>query len=112
MGGFKLKIDAADAEITLFEERSVKRIVANGENEERETKEPLLARQREGQLKFEWKQLEQKAEFAKEKVASPSKQDVELPKLVIIKYNGAFEDWLASWNKFEAEIDETDLPAM
>ena len=53
MGGFKLKIDAADAEITLFEERSVKRIVANGENEERETKEPLLARQREGQLKFE-----------------------------------------------------------
>ena len=72
---FELKIDAADTEITLLEER-VKRMVADAENEERETKETLLSRQREEQLKFERQQLEQKAEFEKEKVASPSKQNV------------------------------------
>ena len=87
-------------------------MVVDGENEERETNQSLLARQREEQLKFERKQLEQKAEFAKEKVASPSKQNVELSKLLITKYNGALEDWLAFWNKIEAEIDKTDLPAM
>ena len=107
----ELKIDAADTEITSLEER-VKRMVADAENEERETKETLLARQREEQLKFERQQLEQKAEFEKEKVASPSKQNVKLPKLVITKYNGALENWLAFWNKFEAEIDKTGLPAV
>ena len=106
-----MKIDAADTEISLLEER-VKRMVADAENEERETKETLLARQREEQLKFERQQLEQKAEFEKEKVASPSKQNVKLPKLVITKYNGALENWLAFWNKFEAEIDKTGLPAV
>ena len=108
---FELKIDAADTKITLLEER-VKRMVAEAENEERETKETLLARQREEQLKFERQQLEQKAEFEREKVASPSKQNVKLPKLVITKYNGALENWLAFWNKFEAEIDKTGLPAV
>ena len=65
-----MKIDAADTEITLLEER-VKRMMADAENKEGETKETLLARQRQEQLKFERQQLEQKAEFAKEKVASP-----------------------------------------
>ena len=74
---FELKIDVADTEITLLEKR-VKRMVADAENEERETKETLLARQREEQLKFERQQLEQKEEFEKEKVASPSKQNVKL----------------------------------
>ena len=108
---FEMKIDAADTEITLLEER-VKRMVADVENEEREKKETLLARQREEQLRFEKQQLEQKAEYEKEKVASPSKQNVKLPKLVISKYNGALENWLAFWNKFEAEIDKTGLPAV
>ena len=33
-------------------------------------------------------------------------------KLVITKYNGALENWLAFWNKFQAEIDKTGLPAV
>ena len=48
----ELKIDAADAGITLLEER-VKRMVADAENEEREAKETLLAHQREEQFKLE-----------------------------------------------------------
>lgn len=107
----ELKIDTADTEITLLEE-CVKRMMADAENEERETKETLLACQHEEQLKFERQQLEQKAEFAKENVSSRSKQNVKLPKLVITKYNGALENWLAFWNKFEAEIDKTDLPSV
>ena len=74
-------------------------MVADAENEERETKETLLARQREEQLKFERQQLQQKAELSKEKAGSPSKQNVKLPKLVITKYNGALENRLAIWNK-------------
>ena len=31
---------------------------------------------------------------------------------MITKYNGALENWLSFWNKFEAEIDSTDLPAV
>ena len=100
---FELKIDAADTEITLLEER-VKRMVADVENEERETSETLLARQREEQLKFERQQLEKKAEFEKEKVASTSKQNVKLPKLVITKYNGALENWLAFCNKLRRRL--------
>ena len=42
----------------------------------------------------------------------PHEQSVKLPKLVITKYNGALENWLSFWNKFEAEIDSTDLPAV
>jgi len=59
-------------------------------------KETLLACQHEDQLKFEKQELEQKAEFEKEKVASPSKQNVKLLKLVIMKYNEALENWLAT----------------
>ena len=40
------------------------------------------------------------------------KHSVKLPKLLITKYNGALENWLSFWNKFEAEIDSTDLPAV
>ena len=49
---FELKIYAADMENTLLEE-GVKRMVDDAENEERETKETLLATQREVHLKFE-----------------------------------------------------------
>ena len=77
-----------------------------------EMKQIELARQREEQLKFEKQQLELKAEYSKAKEAEPSKQSVKLPKLVITKYNGALENWLTFWNKFEAEIDKTDLPAV
>jgi len=33
-----------------------------------------------------------------------------MPKLVITKYDGTYEKWLSFWNKFEAEIDSTDIP--
>ena len=46
----------------------------------------------------ERQQLEQKVEFAKEKVASASKQNVKRLTLVIMKYNGALENWQAFWN--------------
>ena len=90
-------------------------MVTRSENEERETKEYHLAREREEQLKFERHQLEQKTEFSKAQNSTPdlpNKQSVKLPKLVITKYNGALENWLSFWKKFEAEIDSTDLPAV
>ena len=37
---------------------------------------------------------------------------VKMPKLVITKYDGTYERWLSFWNKFEAEIDNTYLPAV
>ena len=35
-----------------------------------------------------------------------------LPKLSITKFDGSFDHWLSFWNKFSAEIDATDLPAV
>lgn len=35
-----------------------------------------------------------------------------MPKLIITKYDGTYEKWLSFWNKFEAEIDSSDLPAV
>ena len=97
----------------------MKSAIAEAENTEREKRENLLAREREEQLEFERKQLEQKEEFSsKLKNATQnfpshsSKQSVKLPKLVITKYNGALENWLSFWNKFEAEIDKADLPVV
>lgn len=97
----------------------MKSAIAEAENTEREMRENQLAREREEQLKFERKQLEQKEEFSSKLKNSTqnfpshsSKQSVKLPKLVITKYNGALENWLSFWNKFEAEIDKADLPAV
>ena len=115
---FEERIDIVDNEIKVLETR-VKSAIAEAENTERETRENLLAREREEQLKFERKQLEQKEEFSSKLKNSTqnfpshsSKQSVKLPKLVITKYNGALENWLSFWNKFEAEIDKADLPAV
>ena len=59
-------------------------------------RENMLAREREEQLKFERKQLEQKEEFSSKLENSTnnfpshsSKQSVELSKLVVTKHNGA-----------------------
>ena len=78
----------------------MKSAIANAENGEREKQENLLAREREEQLQFERKQLEQKEEFKLKNSTQnlplyPSKQSVKLPKLVITKYNGALENWLS-----------------
>lgn len=35
-----------------------------------------------------------------------------LPKLSITRFDGTFAQWLPFWNKFKAEIDSTDLPAV
>ena len=80
---------------------------------EAETKdESLLACQRE-ELKFK---MEQKAEFSKPQNTTPAltsnEQSGKLPKLLLTKYNGALENWLAFWNKFEVEINSQDLPGV
>ena len=69
---------------------------AEAENTEREMRENMLVREREEQLKFERKQLKQKEEFSSKLKNSTnnfpshsSKQSVEMPKLVVTKYNGA-----------------------
>ena len=87
-----------------FLEARMKEIVTPSENEQRETKEYHLDREREGQLNFERHQLEQKAEFSKAQNSTPdlsNKQSMKLPKLVITKYNGALINWLSFWNKFQ-----------
>ena len=57
------RIDIVDNEIKVLETR-VKSAIAEAENTEREKRENLLAREREEQLEFERKQLEQKEEFS------------------------------------------------
>ena len=92
------RIDIVDNEIKVLETR-VKSAIAKAENTEREMRENLLACEREEQLEFKRKQLEQKEEFNSKLKNSTqnfpshsSKQSVKLPKLVITKYNGALEN--------------------
>lgn len=89
------RTDIVENEIKVLETR-VKSAIAEAENTEREMRENMLTREREEQLKFERKQLEQKEEFSSKLKNSTnnfpshsSKQSVELPKLVVTKYNGA-----------------------
>lgn len=105
------RIDIVDNEIKVLETH-VKSAITEAENTEREMRENLLAREREKQLKFERKQLEQKEEFSSKLKNSTnnfpshsSKQSVKLSKIVITKYNGALENWLSFWNKFQATRD-------
>ena len=77
----------------------------------------LLKQQRDEELYFEKCKLEQMASLGSVSVKSTKAEQakvssVKMPKLVITKYDGAYERWLSFWNKFEAEIDNTDLPAV
>ena len=89
------RTDIVENEIKVLETR-VKSAIAEAENTEREMRENMLAREREGQLKFERKQLEQKEKFSfklknstNDFPSHSSKQSVEVPKLVVTKCNGA-----------------------
>ena len=48
----------------------------------------------------------------KSKAEQAKVSSVKMPKLVITKYDGTYERWLSFWNKFEAEMYNTDLPAI
>lgn len=115
------RTDIVENEIKVLETR-VKSAIAEAENTEREMRENMLAREREGQLKFERKQLEQKEKFSSKLKNSTnnfpshsSKQSVEVPELVVTKYNGASLLRIGSHsgaNSKRPEIDKADLPAV
>ena len=89
---------------------------------EKESEDAIVTKEREEQLEFERKKLELKLEFEKksEELGGNSKKGksgdsgmhAKLPKLSRTKFDGSFEQWLPFWNKFNAEIDATDLPAV
>lgn len=105
------RTDEADLEISDLT-RSLEEAATRYKREREKT---LLDRQREEELEFEKLKLEQKAKIqqAEQAAAKPaSKSNVKMPKLIITKYDGTYEKWLSFWNKFEAEIDSSDLPAV
>lgn len=84
-----------------------------------EVEEAALQKKRKEQLDFERAQLELKLEYDKKAAdvnkhqSAPTKRDgAKLPKLTITKFNGTYEAWLPFWNKFIAEVDSVDLPAV
>ena len=90
---------------------------------EKESEEAAIAKEREQQLAFEREKLEMKLEHEKKSEEFKSSKKgkglpgdsglhAKLPKLSITKFDGSFDQWLSFWNKFSAEIDATDLPAV
>ena len=69
----------------------------------------------EERMRQERELLDQKVKFQKAVEASQQEQNAKktvtakLPKLSITKFDGTFANWLPFWNKFEAEIDKTEL---
>ena len=87
---------------------------------EKEKEHALKEKEREDQLKFEKRRYEQKLEFERKLEESSAvkgqtcesklpKTHSKLPELKITKFNGDVSTWLTFWNKFEAEIDKSDL---
>ena len=108
------RTDEADLEISDLT-RGLEEAATRAEDYKREKEKTLLDRQREEELEFEKLKLEQKAKIQQtaQAAAKPaSKSNVKMPKLIITKYDGTYEKWLSFWNKFEAEIDSSDLPAV
>ena len=111
------KIDETDVEIAHLES-CLGEAATKAEDEIRYKEKVLLDQKRAGELQFEKLKLQQKTDIEtadNETSSKPSQAkggNVKMPKLVITKYDGTFEKWLSFWNKFEAEIDATDLPAV
>ena len=110
------EIDDADSEISYLNQYLAE-AEARSENEKREKEKILLKQQREEELYFEKCKLEQMASLGPStdkatKTEQAKVSNVKMPKLVITKYVGTYERWLSFWNKFEAEIDSVDLPAV
>ena len=109
-------IDKADGDILRLNQY-IQDAGAKSENEKREKEKIRLQEQREEELYFEKCKLEQQAILGStidkaEIMEQPKVSSVKLPKLIISKYDGSYERWLSFWNKFEAEIDSTTLPAI
>lgn len=101
------KTDEADA-LILYIQQFLDNVNAKQETEKRANEEALVAQQREEQLRFEKQQLEQK--FALSPNNKPEgTRHVQLPKLKITPFDGTLEKWLSFWNKFEAEIDASNM---
>ena len=110
------EIDETDNEI-LYLSQYLQNAEMKSENEKREKEKIRLNEQREEEIYFEKRKLEQQASLGSnaDKAADPEQakvSSVKMPKLIISKYDGSYERWLSFWNKFEAEIDNTTLPAI
>lgn len=104
--------DEADLAISDLT-RSLEEAATRAEDYKREKEKTLLDQEEE--LEFEKLKLEQKAKIQQTEQAATkpaSKSNLKMPKLIITKYDGTYEKWLSFWNKFEAEIDSSDLPAV
>ena len=102
---------------------AMRQLVAKMEEEKRlveklesDKKEMALAKvKHEERMSQERELLDQKVKFQKAVEASQQEQNAKktvtakLPKLSITKFDGTFANWLPFWNKFEAEIDKTEL---
>lgn len=111
-------VDEIDMEITYLG-RCLQEAATKAESDKREKEKILLDQQREEELKFEKVKLDQSASVqltaniaASTKSSQAKSNNVKMPKLEITKYDGTPEKWLSFWNKFEAEIDSADLPAV
>ena len=86
---------------------------------ESDKREMALAKMKhEKQMSQELELLDQKVKFQKAIEVSQQEQHTKttvtakLPKLSITKFDGTFANWPPVWNKFEAEIDKTELASV
>ena len=90
-----------------------KRLADEMESDKREN--ALSKAKHEERMSHERELLDQQLKFQKAVEASQQEQNVKkivsekLPKLTFAKFDGSYENWLPFINKFEVEIDKTDL---
>ena len=115
------EITTTDAAITNLT-NAITEVRSDHTRIEREKEHALKDKERQEQLMFEKQKYEMKLEFEKKLEESravkgqvyelkPHKTNSKLPELKITKFNRNVNNWLGIWNKFEAEIDKSDLAA-
>lgn len=115
------ELGATDEVITVLQ-NTISEVRSNHSRKEREKEHALKEKEREEQFLFEKRQFELKLEFERKidesrnakgqaHESNPHKSQIhsKLPELKITKFSGNVSDWLPFWNKFEAEIDKSDL---
>ena len=111
------KIDEGDTEIARLR-KYLDDMASKAEQEKWRKQEEFAAKQFEDQLRYDKALFEQKIELEKATKSatttakSAKSERVRLPKLEITKFDGKLENWLPFWNKFEAEIDSSDMVAV
>ena len=93
-------------EAALFEHKRAIALEKEKIQQQQETVEQADAEE----LAFKKKKLELQQDQKSTETTGATSEVVEMPKLVITKFDGTPQDWMRFWGQFETQIDKSSIP--